>query len=241
MNRLEILKTMVAQNPADSFSRYGLAMEYANSGSLDKAVEEYESLLSLNPDYAAAYYHGAQALEKLGRIDDARRMYTRGLEATRRTATRTPTARSSLSIFWADNSCMVWFLALWLLSAAPQKWPIESLTVEGLKNYSQAQALSVAGLKVGQLAGTQDFEAARDRLLATGVFETAGYRFAPSAGSNGYAASFQVVEVEPVYPVRIEGLNAPDSEIQAWLQEGCILRPQDTRHRSHLEARCRRD
>jgi outer membrane protein insertion porin family len=114
---------------------------------------------------------------------------------------------------------MVWFLALWLLGAAPQKWPIDSLKVEGLKNYSQAQALGVAGLKVGQLAGTQDFEAARDRLLATGVFETVGYRFAPSVGSNGYAASFQVVEVEPVYPVRIEGLDAAEGEIQAWLRK----------------------
>ena len=84
MNRLEILKTMVAQNPADSFSRYGLAMEYANTGSLDKAVEEYDSLLEFNPDYAAAYYHGGQALEKLGRLDDARRMYQRGLDTTRR-------------------------------------------------------------------------------------------------------------------------------------------------------------
>jgi len=85
MNRMEILKGMVEQNPKDSFSRYGLAMEYANSGSLEKALEEYEFLLSFNPDYAAAYYHGGQALEKLGRIDDARRMYSRGLEATRRT------------------------------------------------------------------------------------------------------------------------------------------------------------
>jgi tetratricopeptide (TPR) repeat protein len=85
MNRLDILKTMVAQNPTDSFSRYGLAMEYANSGSLEQAVSEYEFLLSFNPDYAAAYYHGGQALEKLGRIEDARRMYSRGLEATRRT------------------------------------------------------------------------------------------------------------------------------------------------------------
>ncbi len=75
---------MVTQNPKDSFSRYGLAMEYANTGSLDKAVEEYDSLLEFNPDYAAAYYHGGQALEKLGRLDDARRMYQRGLEATRR-------------------------------------------------------------------------------------------------------------------------------------------------------------
>ncbi len=85
LNRLEILKNMVAQNPNDTFSRYGLAMEYANSGSLEKAVEEYESLLASNPDYAAAYYHGGQTFEKLGRIDEARRMYQRGLEATRRT------------------------------------------------------------------------------------------------------------------------------------------------------------
>ncbi len=84
MSRLEILQSMVAQNPKDSFSRYGLAMEYANTGSLDKAVEEYNSLLEFNPDYAAAYYHGGQALEKLGRLDDARRMYQRGLDTTRR-------------------------------------------------------------------------------------------------------------------------------------------------------------
>jgi len=84
MNRLEILQNMVSQNPKDSFSRYGLAMEYAKSGALDKAIEEYEALLGFNPDYAAAYYHGGQALEKLGRLDDARSMYRRGLEATRR-------------------------------------------------------------------------------------------------------------------------------------------------------------
>jgi tetratricopeptide (TPR) repeat protein len=85
INRMEVLKSMVAQNPNDTFSRYGLAMEYANSGNLELAVEEYESLLRGNPDYAAAYYHGGQALEKLGRIDQARIMYRRGLEATRRT------------------------------------------------------------------------------------------------------------------------------------------------------------
>ena len=85
VNRLEVLKSMVAQNPNDNFARYGLAMEYANSGSLEQAILEYESLLGLNPDYSAAYYHGGQALEKLGRLDDARAMYRRGLEATRRT------------------------------------------------------------------------------------------------------------------------------------------------------------
>jgi tetratricopeptide (TPR) repeat protein len=85
LNRMEILKNMVAQNPNDSFSRYGLAMEYANSGELERAIEEYEALLRANPDYAAAYYHGGQAFEKLGRIEEARGMYRRGLEATLRT------------------------------------------------------------------------------------------------------------------------------------------------------------
>src|SRR5262245_56644953 len=84
VNRLEILKNIVEQNPTDSFSRYGLAMEYANSGNLEQAVLEYESLLSMNPDYVAAYYHGGQALEKLGRAGDARAIYRSGLDATRR-------------------------------------------------------------------------------------------------------------------------------------------------------------
>ena len=84
-NRLEVLKNMVAQNPNDSFSRYGLAMEYANSGELERAIEEYRGLLAVNPNYSAAYYHGGQALEKLGRVDEARAVYEQGIEATRRT------------------------------------------------------------------------------------------------------------------------------------------------------------
>ncbi|HZT34022.1 MAG TPA: tetratricopeptide repeat protein [Bryobacteraceae bacterium] len=83
-NRLEILKNLVAQRPEDSFSRYGLAMEYLNSGNLEQAAAEYRELLRRNPDYAAAYYHGGQALEKLGRIEEARRLYQEGIEATTR-------------------------------------------------------------------------------------------------------------------------------------------------------------
>ncbi|HUS06273.1 MAG TPA: tetratricopeptide repeat protein [Bryobacteraceae bacterium] len=84
-NRLETLKSMVEQNPNDSFARYGLAMEYANSGQLDEAVAAYRALLDVNPDYAAGYYHGARTLEKLGKIDEARAMYEKGIEVTTRT------------------------------------------------------------------------------------------------------------------------------------------------------------
>lgn len=73
---------MVEQNPADSFARYGLAMEYRNTGDLATAVSEFRSLLAAQPDYSAAYYHGGQTLERLGRTAEARELYLQGIEAT---------------------------------------------------------------------------------------------------------------------------------------------------------------
>jgi tetratricopeptide (TPR) repeat protein len=84
-SRLEILLSMVAQNPRDSFARYGLAMEYRNSGKLDQAVAEFQTLLAANADYGAAYYHCGQALEQLGRLEEARSVYRQGIDATTRT------------------------------------------------------------------------------------------------------------------------------------------------------------
>jgi outer membrane protein insertion porin family len=104
-----------------------------------------------------------------------------------------------------------------------QKWPIEHLSVEGNQNYSAAQILAVTGLKLGQLAGKEEFEAAQQRLEATGVFETVGYKFGPSATSNGYTATFQVLEVEPVYPVRFADLGIPDAEVTKHLKAGNAL------------------
>ena len=83
-DRLEILKTLVEQNPGNSFSRYGLAMEYRNRGDLESAVREFRALIGADPDYAYAYFHGGQTLERLGRLEEARAMYDAGLEAARR-------------------------------------------------------------------------------------------------------------------------------------------------------------
>ena len=82
--RLEILKSMVEQNPSDSFARYGLAMEYRNGGDLAAAAAEFRALIAAHPDYSAAYYHGGQTLERMGLAGEAREMYLRGIEATTR-------------------------------------------------------------------------------------------------------------------------------------------------------------
>jgi tetratricopeptide (TPR) repeat protein len=84
-NRIDILRGMVASNPSDTFARYGLAMEYVKAGQLEQAVDEFDHLLLAHPHYAAAYFHGGQSLEKLGRIDDARAMYRKGIEVTTET------------------------------------------------------------------------------------------------------------------------------------------------------------
>ncbi len=83
-NRVDILKEMVKQDPNNGFARYGLAMEYTNGGHLEHAVAEFRKLLQQDESYSAAYYHGGQALEKLGHIDEARAMYEKGIEASTR-------------------------------------------------------------------------------------------------------------------------------------------------------------
>ena len=82
-NRLEALKQMVAQDPSNSFARYGLAMEYANLGKPNEAVAEFATLLAADGTYVAGYFHAGQALEKLGQIDEAKTMYERGIAACR--------------------------------------------------------------------------------------------------------------------------------------------------------------
>jgi len=83
-NRLEMLEQMVSRDPNNTFARYGLAMEYANSGDWARAIVEFRTLLQHDEDYAAAYYHAGQTLEKLGELEQARTMYEEGIEASTR-------------------------------------------------------------------------------------------------------------------------------------------------------------
>jgi predicted Zn-dependent protease len=85
MNRLEMLKEHLAEYPNDPFGRYGLAMEYANSGENETALSEFATLLMDNPDYTAGYFMAAQTLAKVGKTEEAREMLTRGIVSAERT------------------------------------------------------------------------------------------------------------------------------------------------------------
>jgi tetratricopeptide (TPR) repeat protein len=81
-DRAAALKAMLETDPANTFVRYALAMEHSNAGRLEDAVAEFNAILAHNPSYGAAYYHGGQALEKLGRTADAASLYRAGIDAT---------------------------------------------------------------------------------------------------------------------------------------------------------------
>lgn len=81
MDRIQALRSILEQNPTDRLARYGLAMEYVKRGEYEAALSEFEILLAAAPDYLYAYYHAGQVLEKLGRIEEAKHMYQRGIGA----------------------------------------------------------------------------------------------------------------------------------------------------------------
>ena len=93
--RIEALTQMLAQDPANTFARYGLAMAHLGDDQAEAAIREFTALLEHSPDYAAAYFHGGRALETLGRVDEARALYERGIVVTTRTGDGHTRARSA--------------------------------------------------------------------------------------------------------------------------------------------------
>jgi predicted Zn-dependent protease len=84
MDRIATLAEILAQDPNNVLARYGLAMEYANSGQPEHALDEFGKLLSANPDYAAGYFMAAQTLVKANRPEEAKQMLRDGIAAAQR-------------------------------------------------------------------------------------------------------------------------------------------------------------
>ena len=85
MDKIAALSEILAQNPADSFARYGLAMAYAAEGRSDEALHEFKTITDNDPDYVPAYQMSAQTLLKFSQTDAAKARLTAGLSACQRT------------------------------------------------------------------------------------------------------------------------------------------------------------
>ncbi len=85
MDKIAALTEILAQNPSDSFARYGLAMAYAAGNDTAKALHEFQTITNTDPDYVPAYQMSAQTLLKLGQTEAAEARLTAGLAACQRT------------------------------------------------------------------------------------------------------------------------------------------------------------
>lgn len=84
MDRAAMLAELLTQDPNNILARYGLAMEYSNTGDFARALEEFQKLLAANPDYAAGYFMAAQTLVKAKRPEEAKTMLQYGITAAQR-------------------------------------------------------------------------------------------------------------------------------------------------------------
>ena len=84
-DRIEEFKEVVEIMPDDPVVRFGLAGAYLDAGHADSAAAEYAEAIRLKPDYSAAHRGLGRALERAGRIAEARVAYVTGLEVARTT------------------------------------------------------------------------------------------------------------------------------------------------------------
>ena len=88
----------------------------------------------------------------------------------------------------------------------PLQWPIKEIRVEGAKFYTPEQVIEASGLKIGDTATKANFERARDRVLATGFYESFGWRYEPQPVPGGFIATLEIVEPATFLPWGLERL-----------------------------------
>ncbi|HEY4362417.1 MAG TPA: POTRA domain-containing protein [Bryobacteraceae bacterium] len=105
-----------------------------------------------------------------------------------------------------------------LTAQQPTVFPLESLRVEGNHSIAAERIVAASGLKLGRPIVKADFDAARERLIATRAFEQVGYEYKPSPAKTGYDAVLQVQEVEQLLPYRFEDLAVDETVLRTALR-----------------------
>lgn len=80
--RMEQIEALLADDPADPFLRYGLAMEYASTGDEATAAEQLLRLIG-DTAYVPAFLMAGQILNQLDRVREACDVLRRGIAAAK--------------------------------------------------------------------------------------------------------------------------------------------------------------
>lgn len=86
-SRLDQLLRYLEEDPHDPFTIYAIALEYSKTDE-KKALECYNKLLAEHATYVATYYHAGKLNEKMGNMQEAERIYNKGMEISRNAGNR---------------------------------------------------------------------------------------------------------------------------------------------------------
>lgn len=84
MSKLDVFRAMVAKDPENPLARFGLANEALKAGLHAEAVEQLEAYLARYDDEGNGWGRLGEALVALGRTDEARTAFRRGIETSHR-------------------------------------------------------------------------------------------------------------------------------------------------------------
>ena len=84
-SKIEIFTAMLAEQPENAMIWYGLASEQYKLENWSEAAKSLRQVVSLNPDYTAAYQMLGTALANAGDLDGAQQAWRNGIEAADRT------------------------------------------------------------------------------------------------------------------------------------------------------------
>ena len=83
-SKIETLQALVEKNPNNPLGRYGLANEYLKLEMYEEAINEINAYLKLKDDEGAVYRILGEALLKLGKKEEAKEAYRKGIETAHR-------------------------------------------------------------------------------------------------------------------------------------------------------------
>jgi predicted Zn-dependent protease len=80
-SRIEVFEQMLASDPENAMVLFGLAKEYEKAGRDEDLIASLAKYLRLHNDEGNAYGMLARAYERVGKRNEARQTYERGIEA----------------------------------------------------------------------------------------------------------------------------------------------------------------
>jgi outer membrane protein assembly factor BamA len=106
-----------------------------------------------------------------------------------------------------------------LAPVASAQTPILELRVEGNSRLPSAGIIAASGLKVGAVVTRHDLDAAAQKLVDTGFFHSANYRFQPKSSDRpGYVVTLQVSEEKAGRSVQLDIPGIEEAQLWATLR-----------------------